>query len=208
MPRITDKSIRSMPAPAGGQKIERDDLVTGFGVRKTASGYTAFIFNFTTGGRDRRMTIGQYPAWSVTAARQAAARLRMQVDAGVDPLEQARVGRSEYTLAELWERYEVAVLPRKAATTQRDERSIWRRLILPTLGRRKLSHIRRRDVDDLIRKVSASRRTLHRWVRLRKGPPSIKIGRSVYYRRTSVDRWLRSLESDTTEDATVARPGR
>lgn len=60
--------------------------------------------------------------------------------------------------------------------------------------------------DDLAGLLDVSRRTLHRWVRLRKGPPSIKIGRSVYYRRTSVDRWLRSLESDATQGATVARP--
>ena len=156
MPRITDKFIRSMSAPVKGQSISRDDLVSGFGVRKTASGYTAFILNYTIGGRDRRMTIGRYPAWSVTAARQAAGKLRMQVDAGHDPLEHQQVARAEYTLTELWERYEIAVLPKKAASTQRDERSIWRRLILPTLGRRKLSHIRRRDVDDLIRTISAS----------------------------------------------------
>lgn len=60
MPRITDKLIRGMPTPKIGQKIERDTLVIGFGVRKTASGHTAFIFNYTFHGRDRRMTIGQY----------------------------------------------------------------------------------------------------------------------------------------------------
>lgn len=105
-----------------GQKIERDTVVTGFGVRKTASGHTAFIFNYTHEGRDRRMTIGEYPAWSVTAARQAAAKLRMQVDAGEEPLEQQRVARAEYTLAQLWERYELAVLPKKAEATQSVDR--------------------------------------------------------------------------------------
>jgi integrase len=143
-----------MPTPHRGQLIERDHLVTGFGVRKTATGHTAFIFNYTASGRDRRMTIGQYPAWSVTAARQVAAKLRMQVDAGHDPLEEQRVARAEYTLSELWAEYENTILPRKAASTQRDERSIWRRLILPALGRKKLSHVRNRDVENLIRRIS------------------------------------------------------
>jgi integrase len=136
-----------MPVPNEGQKIERDTIVTGFGVRKTASGHTAFIFNYTARGRDRRMTIGQYPAWSVAAARQAAAKLRIRVDAGEDPLEVQQVARAEYTLAHLWERYEEVVLPRKAESTQKDERSIWKRLILPKLGNRRLSHIRPGDID-------------------------------------------------------------
>lgn len=156
MPRITDKFIRSMPTPPKGQKIERDTIVTGFGVRKTASGFTAFVFSYVSQGRDRRMTIGQYPSWSVTAARQTAAKLRMQVDAGKDPLEDKRTARAEYTLLQLWERYEVSVLPKKAESTQRDERSIWRRLILPRLGRRRLSHIRPSDIDDLHLAISAS----------------------------------------------------
>lgn len=156
MPRITDKLIREMPAPKEGQKIERDNLVTGFGVRKTATGHTAFIFSYTSRGRDRRMTIGQYPAWSVVAARQTAAKLRLRVDAGDDPLEEQQVARAEYTLAQLWERYEKLVLPRKAESTQKDERSLWMRLILPKLGRRRLSHIRPGDMDAFHLAISAT----------------------------------------------------
>lgn len=52
--------------------------------------------------------------------------------------------------------------------------------------------------------LNISTRTLHRWGRLRKGPPSIKIGRSVYYRRASVERWLLALENDHGTVATVA----
>ena len=152
----TDTRCRALPTPTERQKIARDTLVTGFGVRKTASGHTAFIFNYVARGRDRRMTIRQYPAWSVAAARQAAAKLRIRVDAGEDPLEEQQVARAEYTLAQLWERYDTTVLPKKAESTQRDERSIWRRLILPKLGRRKLSHIRPGDIDTLFLAISAS----------------------------------------------------
>lgn len=53
--------------------------------------------------------------------------------------------------------------------------------------------------------LKVSRRTLHRWARLRKGPPSVKIGRSVYYRRASVEQWLLSLEEMADSGATVAR---
>ncbi len=57
------------------------------------------------------------------------------------------------------------------------------------------------DVSELL---NVSPRTLHRWRRLKKGPPSIKVGRSVYYRRTAIESWLTLLEGDAEPDATVA----
>jgi excisionase family DNA binding protein len=61
------------------------------------------------------------------------------------------------------------------------------------------------DCDELARWLNVSRRTLHRWGRLKKGPPSIKIGRSVLYRRAAVESWLLSLEATEGDAATVAR---
>ncbi|WP_379541566.1 helix-turn-helix transcriptional regulator [Novosphingobium pokkalii] len=52
--------------------------------------------------------------------------------------------------------------------------------------------------------LGISRRTLHRWRRLRKGPPAIKVGRAVVYRREAVERWLVAQESDAGRGATVA----
>ncbi len=43
--------------------------------------------------------------------------------------------------------------------------------------------------------LGISKRTLHRWVRLRKGPPWIKVGRFVYFRKEAISLWLLSLEA-------------
>ena len=59
--------------------------------------------------------------------------------------------------------------------------------------------------DDLANWLKVSRRTLLRWTRLGKGPPSVKVGRSLYYRRASVEDWLASLELADGPGATVAR---
>lgn len=48
--------------------------------------------------------------------------------------------------------------------------------------------------DALARELGKSSRTLARWNVLRCGPPKIRVGRSVYYRRTSVREWLESRE--------------
>lgn len=59
--------------------------------------------------------------------------------------------------------------------------------------------------DEVADWLKVSRRTLHRWARLRKGPPTIKVGRAVYYRRSTLEGWLVSLEGDAGRAATVAR---
>ena len=48
--------------------------------------------------------------------------------------------------------------------------------------------------DALARELGKSPRTLARWNVLRCGPPIIRVGRSVYYRRASVRQWLESRE--------------
>lgn len=161
MPRLTDKIIREMPNPQKGKQFRlKDDRVLGFGVRRTSSGSTSFTFDYVASGRDRRMTIGHYPAWSVQAARDAAAKLRRRVDAGEDPLDENRAAKAELTLSLLWERYDKEVLPTKRPKTQQDERSMWRRLVLPSLGRRKLSSIKPADIDNLHRALSLATPTL------------------------------------------------
>lgn len=42
--------------------------------------------------------------------------------------------------------------------------------------------------------LGISIRTLGRWARMGKGPPRIKIGRSIFYRRDAMEGWLLSLE--------------
>jgi Arm DNA-binding domain len=81
--------MQSLEAPDSGNRITLErgpDAVRGFGARITAAGVRAFVLNYSIGGRERRYTIGTYPAWSVAAARTEAKRLRRQVDRGFDPL--------------------------------------------------------------------------------------------------------------------------
>lgn len=152
---LTDKLVRDLVTPPkGSQTVERDDLVTGFGVRRSSTGSTAFFLNYVIAGRERRMTIGGYPAWGVAVARERAKDLRRQVDAGEDPLDQKEQARAELTVAELWAQYAVEVLPRKALSSQRNERSMWDRLILPALGRKRISKVNALDVRRLHRQIS------------------------------------------------------
>jgi len=85
---LTDRLVRSLPAPVAGAAITYDADVAGFGIRVTANGVRSFVLNYVVYGRERRMTIGRFPTWSATAAREEARALRRKVDAKVDPLDE------------------------------------------------------------------------------------------------------------------------
>jgi Arm DNA-binding domain len=86
--RITERLVRSLPAPTSGAAITYDANVPGFGIRVTANSVRSFVLNYVVNGRERRMTIGRFPTWSATAAREQARSLRRRVDAKTDPLEE------------------------------------------------------------------------------------------------------------------------
>src|SRR5689334_12057721 len=119
--RLSDRVVRALSAPPSGARIWYDDEIPGFGIRVTTKGVRAFVLNYTAAGRERRLTIGRFPIWSATAARDEARRLRRMIDDGIDPLEQraandaaAAAERSMPTLRDLYERYSSEHLPRKA----------------------------------------------------------------------------------------------
>ena len=84
--KLTDRLVRSLPPPPTSNRITYDTEVRGFGVRVTSLGAKAFVLNYRVNGRERRLTIGSYPDWSVAAAREQAKELKRSVDLGDDPM--------------------------------------------------------------------------------------------------------------------------
>jgi len=161
---LTDRLIRALAVPPAGAIITYDADTPGFGMRVTAKDVRSFVLNYVAQGRERRMTIGRFPTWSATAAREEAKALRRRVDAGTDPLDEqeaqrraAEAARAAPTVKDLFERYATEHLPRKAPRAAADDRSMWQQLILPRLGTAKVGAIRPADIDALHIEVSATR---------------------------------------------------
>ena len=153
--RLTDTIVKGLDAPSSGNRIHYDADLKGFGVRVTAAGAKSFVLNYRTkAGRERRFTIGAFPAWKVAAARTEAAELRKRVDRGEDPMADFEADRAAKTVKDLCERFASDHLPKTRPTTASGYRIIIEREILPTLGRRKVADIEFSDVDDLHRKIT------------------------------------------------------
>ena len=162
--RLTDKLVRALPVPDTGAVISYDADVPGFGARITASGARAFVLNYRCAGRERRMTIGRFPTWSATAAREEARELRRKVDSGIDPMVErqahdaaALAERSAPTMEDLFSRYQAEHLPRKSPRAAADDASMWQKIVLPRLGTMKVAEVRPDDIDALHAEVSRTR---------------------------------------------------
>jgi integrase len=155
--KLTDNLVRRLPTPARGNKITYDDVVKGFGCRVTAAGGRSFILNYRrrTDGRERRYTIGSFPDWGTTAAREEAKRLKREIDGGADPIGEQEENRAAATVADLCARFERDYLPRNRPSTQRVYRQQIATDILPALGRVKVALVSHADIDEFHRRLSA-----------------------------------------------------
>ncbi len=156
--KLTTEFCKLAAPPERGNRVFRCGLTRGLGLRVTASGHRAFVFNYTApSGRERRLTIGDFGPWSLAAARKRANELRIKIDTGIDPLDETDDRRKMITLGELWENYSSTRLTKLSLSSQRDQSSMWRRHIEPKLGRHtKVADIRRVQIQLMVDKVTES----------------------------------------------------
>ena len=158
--RLTDAIVKRLPTPAGGNAITYDADVKGFGARVTAAGSRAFVLGYRTRtGRQRRYTIGSFPDWQTTAAREEARRLKRLIDAGGDPLAEIEAERGAATVDDLIERFLEEHVTRKRSHTQVGYRVAIERYIRPALGRMKVAAVDWGDIDALHRKITKAGHT-------------------------------------------------
>tara|TARA_R110000851_G_scaffold120337_2_gene248665 strand:- start:2038 stop:3240 length:1203 start_codon:yes stop_codon:yes gene_type:complete len=155
--RINDGFVKALQKPDKGNRISFDSQLSGFGVRITANGHIAFVQNYMFKGRERRITIGSYPTWSVAAARRRSAEIKYEIARGVDPLEDRSRARHAPTVKEMFDRYERDYMPKLAQRSAQDQRSMFLKSILPRLGSKKVEDVTFNDCEALHRYLSKDR---------------------------------------------------
>lgn len=155
--KITDRLVRDLAAPAKGNRIAYDTEVKGFGVRITAAGAKSFIINYYVDGRERRLTIGSYPDWTIFAARNEAKALKMEIDRGNDPLAKRVGDREAPTVSDLWDAYREKHLPTKRKRSADDDAGMWRTYILPRFRNIKVAALTAEQIDDMHRQIGTDK---------------------------------------------------
>jgi integrase len=161
--KLTDQRVREATAPAVGSVTIWDPSVVGFAVRIFAPtnrhprGARSFFLNYRIDGRERRYTIGEYPTWSVAAAREKAKELRRQVADRNDPASEKRERREAPTVRDLIDRYVAEHLPTKTGGKYRvnDEKRMLA-IIGQHLGiHTKVAEVHFGDIEAMHRRITA-----------------------------------------------------
>ncbi len=154
--KLTDRFARSAAAPASNRSyaIYYDTEVKGFGLRVTKAGFRAFVLNYRSRGVERRLTIGSFPDWKVSAAREEAKRLKRLIDQGRDPMGERHEERAAPTVNDLVDRYLAEHAPRKRERSRQEDESLIRQWIRPELGNKQVVDLRHADVERLHRKIT------------------------------------------------------
>ena len=167
---LTDALVRDEKPPAKGVKRIWDapdprgkmGWTTGFGVGVFAGGTKSFVLRYRSlkTRADRLLTIGDFPAWSVAAARAEAREIKARIDKGADPQAEKQAARDAATVSDLADRFLAEHVVRKRPATRRDYTGIIEGIIRPALGRKLVTAVTTKDCEDLHREVTE--RATHR----------------------------------------------
>ena len=160
--KLTEKVLRDAePVPGRDYQIF-DTEVRGFAACIYRGGGRAFTLDYRHAGRQRRMTFGRWPEWSVSAARERAKELRREIDAGTDPLGRREAKREAPRVTDLIERYCAEHLPKLSTRSAADQRSALAKMVEPVWGRKLVTEITPTDVDKLLTKIAEGRARPHK----------------------------------------------
>ncbi|HDL53952.1 MAG TPA: site-specific integrase [Proteobacteria bacterium] len=156
--KFTDWSIKNLK-PKEKRYMVFDDSRPGFGIRVSPSGTRTWMILFHVDGKQRWMSIGQYPEKTLTDAGKEYAELRVEVKAGNLPVSQKARRRAQRrsapTLADLADEYIKKYAKPNKKSWAEDQRML-DRIILPFFDpEEKAKDIRRRDLVLLLEDVGA-----------------------------------------------------
>lgn len=136
VPNITKRLIDGTK-PGEERQLVWDDELKGFGILVLPSGVKSFVVQYrNAAGRQRRLSIGRYGAFTADEARRRAREVIVAAAKGGDPLEERRSKRTAADVTELLERFlDEHGAEHYAATTLAEVTRIVRRHLIPKLGR-------------------------------------------------------------------------
>lgn len=194
-----------------------DDQVRGLTLKVTPNGVKTFYLVKRFEGNLESTKLGRFPETTLKIARERAAKLHLQYDAGVNPAEEKRRERSELTLDAFFKIYHRDHCRLRNRTDY--SKYTYENYIQPFLGRKKLSQIRRSDVSEMHTALGkgGKKRTANKahtviramlnkaiaWEYLEGANPAEHVQR---FREQSRDRFMSKAEAERFQEALSQEP--
>jgi integrase len=163
---LTDSEIRSISNPSkrieiyDDHKIKDGKLVKsgakGLALRITPTGVKSFVFRYWYNSKAKRYTIGTFPEWSLSEAREKVRELSKLVSEGTDPgeIRKQNQTRKDYILNDYIKLFRKEYVQRKLkASTQQTYGSRLNKIESSKLGVMILKDIKREHVRAFLREI-------------------------------------------------------
>lgn len=154
--KLTDQLVRSITTAKSREEFN-DTYKKGLGLRVTKKGSKSFIYRYRINGKQKRYTIGRYPAISLAQARSISDDLYVQVKQGVD-VHKVKVKKRHQnltTVVDLAERFKKEHLPGLKKSTADDYERRIDNHIIPGLGHLELKSIERHEIITFLKKIAS-----------------------------------------------------
>lgn len=162
MGKLSDVQIRQWikaGKPVAG-KSDGDGLTFTLSAKGTAS----WVLRYRWGGKQRELSLGNYPDLSLSKAREVAAEKRVEVTRGANVAQVKRDEKNEQARARtfkgLAEDYCQKVAPSKSLRYQAELRRYLDKDILPRIGSMMATDIKPNDIADLTRRIAKRSKTV------------------------------------------------
>ena len=146
MPKLTKRIVDAANIRAREYFIWDDDI-PGFGLRVLASKRKSYIVQYRAGRRSRRMSLGLSTVLTCEQARTRAIAIIAAAKNGEDPAAKRDADRQAITVKELAERFDKEhIAVRVKESTAKGYRRMLERVIVPALGRHRVTEVTRADI--------------------------------------------------------------
>jgi len=177
--RLT-KSLVEAAAPRSADYFIWDSEVIGFGLRVRPSGHRSYVLQYRHAGRARRYAIGGHGSpWTAQTARAEALRLLGDVASAIDVQEEKVERRREITVSELCDLYLTVGLATRKPGAVEAARCDCENHIKPLLGSRRVSDLRRADVERLLIDVAGGVTARTARTRKKRGVSRVRGGKGA-----------------------------
>ena len=154
--KITKRTVEAlMPGADGAETVLWDSELRGFGVRVQRGGVRSYVLQYRAGNQRgtplRKLTIGRHGSpWTPETARREARRLLGAIADGTDPAAERVARREAPTMTDLARRFVTEhVEAKRKASTAAEYRRLVGKVILPSLGARRVADVTRAEIAKL-----------------------------------------------------------
>src|SRR4051794_32105813 len=103
---LTDATVRAVKPEPDQRLVIYDSVARGLCLRATSRTKSwSFVYRPKGRTQQKRYTIGDYPAWSLSQAREKALAMHRLVQDGGDPVAEGRTRRDALTVAQMVDRF-------------------------------------------------------------------------------------------------------